>query len=165
MKSIGIFALTLLCFVGPALGDGVRITQDPEVDLSRYATYSWKEGVEAGRAEVQHWIVSAINRELQGKGMRRVDDGSGELQLKSYVAGLMGIDLWGTFVRPTNWTWGIIQADARTMAQGALAVILTDAGSEQHVWIGIVSKGGTGDVKKKKVDKAVRKLFADFPAR
>jgi hypothetical protein len=45
-------------------------------------------------------------------------------------------------------------------------VILSDAAEdERHIWIGLYRRSGTGDVKKKKIDKAAAQLFADFPSR
>lgn len=165
MRSIGILALMLFCLVGPAQAGKVQVSQHPEADLSKYETYTWQEGVEAPDAQVQRWIVEAIDRELQAKGMRRVDDGSAGLYLKSYVAGALDTELWGNYAVSPTWNVGIWHAEARTMGRGALAVILSDAATEEHVWIGIASKAGTGDVKKSKVDKAAAKLFADFPSR
>ncbi|HSF07916.1 MAG TPA: DUF4136 domain-containing protein [Nitrospirales bacterium] len=51
----------------------VYIDYDTQADFSTYQTYAWAEGTPAKNSLMNHRIIPAIDKQLIGKGFRKVD--------------------------------------------------------------------------------------------
>jgi len=79
LERLGVWPALAAALLGllaaPASAAAVQTDYEAGLDLSPYATYAWKTDsiVAPGDAEVQAWIVAAVERELGARGLRRVD--------------------------------------------------------------------------------------------
>jgi hypothetical protein len=175
MRHISLTALLL--FGGAAFAQDVQIDYDRSANFSAYKTYQWVEyqRVEVGDQLLNQDIKRAVDEQLAGKGLRRVESGgdlyvgyqaaiSQEKQLDGYGSGLGGFGGWGG-----PWGGGLSDIHARTSTIdiGKLVIGLFDPATKQLVWRGSASK--TLDIKKdpdknfRNLEKAMAKLFKNYP--
>ena len=120
-------------------------------------------------------IKRAVDEQLAGKGLRRVESGgdlqvgyqariSEEKQFDAFGSGLAGPWWWGG---PGWGNLGDIHGTSSTVENGTLTVGLFDPATKQLVWRGSASK--TLDIKKdpdknyRNLEKAMAKLFKNYP--
>jgi hypothetical protein len=157
------FWLSLALVASPVFCD-VKVDHDPAADFGSYHTYGWREGTPAASPEVQEWIVEAIDRELQEKGLRRVE-GEVDLYVSTVAYGQMDVDDRANYVRLRG-GWGVITSDVVESTTGHLIVDLIDAPSDEPVWRGVaekVFKSPNLNKARKKIEKMIEKMFAEFP--
>ena len=160
----------LVCFVlalfAMPISAEQHVEHDPSIDFGKYRTYAHKEGTPAARPEVQQWIEAAIDRELEGDGLQRVDVDA-DLHVKTYAYAVTGASQSLMFAYDPAWNVGVVMLDTRAVTTGTLIVDLRDSESGATVWRGQASKAIAADTNKakKKIDALTRKMFRDYPPR
>ena len=168
MKLINLSALLLLGLA--AFAQDVQFDYSRSANFSAYKTYQWIDysPVQPADELLDQDIKRAVDEQLAGKGLRRVESG-GDL-LVGYQAGISqekqfdslgwgGPRLWGN--------WGDTRVTTSTIDIGKLIVGLFDPAIKQLVWRGSASK--TLDISKnpdknyRNLEKAMAKLFRNYP--
>ena len=168
--------LTAIVFLGvAAFAQNVQFDYNRSVNFNTYKTYQWVDykPVQVGDELLDQDIKRAVDEQLAGKSLRRVENG-GDL-LVGYQAGIsqekqfdsFGFGGWGG---PFGWAlsnWGNTRVTSSTIDIGKLVIGLFDPASKQLVWRGSASK--TLDIKNgpeknyRTLEKAMTKLFKNYP--
>ena len=171
MKHIVLTALIL--FGGVAVAQDVQFDYDRSANFSAYKTYQWVDyrRIDVGDQLLDQDIKRAVDEQLAGKGLRRVESG-GDLyvgydaaisQEKQFDAiGMGGPGWWG------GWGgWGDGRVTSSTIDIGKLMIGLFDPTTKHLIWRGSAAK--TLDIKKdpdknyRNLEKAMAKLFRNYP--
>jgi hypothetical protein len=142
-----------------------QVSFDDATDFGAYRSYAWKEGTPARNMDMQDLIVKGVDRELQSKGLARVES-KPDMYVTTYVlpdtvtadelAKNNSLEFWSgvTSVSPTD------------TGAGTLVVDLVDADSEKTVWRGVAAETIKGSFKKmaNRVDAAIAKMFKRYPS-
>ena len=169
-----IILTAFLCLGVAVFAQQVQFDYDRSADFSAYKTYQWVDyqRVLVGDQLLDQDIKRAVDEQLAGKGLRRVESGgdllvgyqksiSEEKQFDAFGSGFGG---WGG---PGWGNLGDIHGTASTVENGTLTVGLFDPGAKHLVWRGSASK--TLDIKKdpdknyRNLQKAMAKLFKNYP--
>lgn len=154
-----------LCLAALGVAQQVHFDYDRSANFGDYKTYEWVES--KGRATNQIMdqnIKRAVDAQLAGKGMRRVDSG-GDVQI-AYQAAVdreKQFDAWGAGPR----MWANARVTSSTIDVGKLAVDVYDPAKKQLVWRGMTEK--TLDIKSdpeknyRSLEKVMAKLFKNYP--
>ena len=172
MKLIG---LTAIAFLGvSAFAQDVHYDYDRSARFNDYKTYQWVDykPVAPGDQLLDQDIKRAVDEQLAGKGLRRVESG-GDL-LVGYQAGVsqekefnaIGSSGWGPWAGPYGMgDWGRVTTS--TIDVGKLTVGLFDPATKQLVWRGAASKtlniSMDPDKNYRNLEKAMAKLFRNYP--
>ena len=168
--------LTAIVFLGvAAFAQDVQFDYNRSANFNAYKTYQWVgyQHVQIGEELLDQDIKRAVDEQLAGKGLRRVESG-GDL-LVGYQASIsqekqfdsFGSGGWGG---PFGWglgNWGDTRVTSSTIDIGKLVIGLFDPATKQLVWRGSASK--TLDIKKdpeknyRTLEKAMAKLFKNYP--
>jgi hypothetical protein len=168
--------MTAIAFLGvAAFAQDVQFDYNRSANFNAYKTYQWVDykPVQVGDELLDQDIKRAVDEQLAGKGLRRVESG-GDL-LVGYQAGIsqekqfdsFGSGGWGG---PFGWgwgNWGNTRVTSSSIDIGKLVVGLFDPATKQLVWRGSASK--TLDIKKdpeknyRNLEKAMAKLFKNYP--
>jgi hypothetical protein len=160
------FWVCLALIASPVFGD-VNVGHDENTDFGSYRTYAWREGTPAAIPKVQQWIVDAIDRELQDRGLRRVE-GEADAYVSTIAYANMDLVVRGSFVQRSNYyaSVSVLTADTMNQTTGNLIVDFFDPASDEPVWRGVAAEAfNANKVAKaqKKIEKIVQKMFKDFP--
>jgi hypothetical protein len=153
----------------------VQFDYDRSANFSAYKTYQWVDHkpVQPGDQLLDRDIKRAVDAQLAGKGLQRVESG-GDL-LVGYQAAISqekqfdslgwgGPQAWGPWG-----SWGNTRVTSSTIEVGKLVIGLFDPATKQLVWRGSASK--TLDIKKdpdknyRTLEKAMARLFKSYPPR
>ncbi len=172
MKLLNLAAV--VCLGASAFGQDVRFDYDRSVNFSAYKTYQWVDYKKVDVADqlLDRDIKRAVDEQLAGKGLRRVDNG-GDLII-GYDAGIsqekefdsLGSGWGGPWWGPWG-NWGNNRVTSSTIDVGKLVIGIFDPANKQLVWRGFASK--TLDLKKdpeknyQTLEKAMAKLFKNYP--
>ncbi len=165
----------LVCFAAAAaFGQDVQFDYDRSTDFSAYKTYQWVDymPVQVGDQLLDQNIKRAVDAQLAGKGLRRVD-GNGDLVI-GYQAGISqekqfdgwGGGAWGAGPGPWG-NWGNTRITSSTIDVGKLVIGVFDPAAKKLIWRGSAAK--TLDIKKdpdknyRELEKAMTKLFRNYP--
>ena len=167
MKLISVTALLFLGVAGYA--QQVQYDYNRSANFNAYKTYQWIDykPVQVGDELLDRDIKRAVDEQLAGKGLRRVETG-GDL-LVGYQAGISQEKQYdGIGLGPRGWAgWGGAQVTTSTIDIGKLAIGLFDPATRELVWRGAASK--TLDLSKdpdknyRTLEKAMAKLFRNYP--
>ena len=141
--------LTVLVSLGvAAFAQQVHFDYDRSANFSAYKTYHWVDyqEVQVGDQILDQDIKRAVDAQLAGKGLRRVESG-GDL-LVGYQAAISqekefnSLGGWGG---PGWWSgpwgsWGNTRVTTSTIEVGKLVIGLFDPATKQLVWRGDASK-------------------------
>ena len=162
-----------------AFAQEVQFDYDRSANFNTYKTYQWVDykRVDVGDQLLDRDIKRAVDEQLAGKGLRRVET-DGDLFI-GYQAGISqekAFDAtgWGGGGGPWGWggpwgggNWGSLHGSTATIDVGKLVIGLFDPASKQLVWRGAASK--TLDLSKdpdknyRTLEKAMAKLFRNYP--
>jgi hypothetical protein len=153
----------------------VQSEQAPNVDFSRYHTYSWAEEPQTQSPIVRDKLVRAIDAELAARGLQRVADGDiavvghlatqEEVSYNHFSLGL-GVGGWGS-----NSGGGIGGSTGtstpKTNLTGTLVIDLFDAKSKQAIWRATASGNvpQTPETVDAAIGQYIPQMFAKFPKR
>ncbi len=167
--------LGLVCLSVAAFAQDVQFDYDRSANFSAYKTYQWVDyrPVDIGDQLLDRDIKRAVDAQLAGKGLRRVESG-GDL-LVGYQASVsqekqfdsLGSGPWGGW-GPLGWgNWGNTRVTSSTIDIGKLAIGIFDPSSKQLVWRGSASKtlsvSKDPDKNYRNLEKAMTKLFRNYP--
>jgi hypothetical protein len=161
------FSVIAVALLGTgAFAQEVQFDYDRSVNFSAYKTYQWvdRRPVNPGDQLLDQDIKRAVDEQLAGKWLRRVDSG-GDLQL-SYLGAIQQEKRFDSFGIGPGW-WGDRQVTTSTIDIGKLVIEIADAGAGRLIWRGAASK--TLDIKKepdknyRNLQKAMAKLFKNYP--
>ncbi len=174
MKHINVTAL--FCLGLAAFAQEVQFDYDRSANFNAYKTYQWVDykPVEFADQLLDQDIKRAVDGQLAGKGLRRVESG-GDLhvgyqtaitQEKQFDSFGWGPGAWG----PGGWgNWGNGRVTTSTIEVGKLIVGVFDPATKQLVWRGSVSKAlnisKNPEKNYRNLEKAVAKLFKNYPPR
>ena len=162
--------LALLSGLMLAWAADVSVDWDKSVDFSKYRSYAWVAGTNAKNPLVHERLLTAINGQLEAKGLTRVDDPAKADMLVLYHASTDYETRLNTTSMNNGWgvRWGDTGTSTTTVSKipmGQLVVDLVDAGTRKLVWLGSASDSISDKPEKneQKINKAVKKLFEKFP--
>src|SRR5262249_32167885 len=157
-----IFACLALAMTAAVTYAQKTTDSDPSAPFGTYKTYAWTEGTPSPNPLGEQRIHAAVDAQLAGKGMTRVDSDP-NLYVATHVltheqkeSGAMG------FVR---WWGGAFTANGETYVQGTLIVDLYDASTRKMVWRGVATGTASDKASKNtsKIEKALAKMFQRYP--
>src|ERR1039457_1471634 len=171
MKLINLTAL--MCLGVAAFAQDVQFDYDRSANFNAYKTYQWVDykAVQVGDELLDRDIKRAVDAQLAGKGLRRVESG-GDLVV-GYQAGVsqekefdsIGAGGWGGQFGWGN--WGNTRITTSTIDVGKLTIGLFDPQAKQLVWRGAASKtlniSKDPDKNYRNLEKAMAKLFRNYP--
>ncbi len=165
--------LAIVCVALPAAAADVNVDYDKSADFSKYKTYARKAMTPAPSSIVQGRIDDALDRELQAKGWRKVESGADVHVITHASVGKQTritadhFGGYGGYRGGRGWGggWGSTHVNVSEIGVGTLMVDMVDAKSKQLVWRGIATATVSNKAAKseKKINKAAKKLFKDFP--
>lgn len=169
MKLINIAALLALGI--PAFAQDVQFDYNRSANFNAYKTYQWIDyrPVQPGDELLDQDIKRAVDEQLAGKSLRRVESG-GDL-IVGYKAGISqekAFDSLGSGWGPGWWGgWGNTRVTTSTIDVGKLVIGLFDPTTKQLVWRGAASKtlniSKDPDKNYRILEKAMAKLFKNYP--
>ena len=170
MKTTAVCLTLILIVLGVPVRAAVSVDYAKSVDFSRFKTYRWSEPTQTLNPELERKIHEAIDKELMAKGLAKL---SGEADLTIAIRLSVqdeqreDMDIFGLPAR-----WG---AEAERAGQsgevllevevGRLTVDLLDGASGLDLWRGTATRvtGGKPEGSAKLINKAISKMFKDFP--
>ena len=172
MPSVKKFFWVLLLLLSACTSVDVKTDHDPSTDFSRYSTYYWKRLPDTGNPLMDGRIVSAVDGQLYGKGLRKVPVQDAQTALAADVATREAQqiytfhDNWGPGWH--GWGWrGPVTTTSRVLTYqvGTLVLDLYDARSKDAIWRGTASDTLSNNPKnvKRSMEEGVRQIFAKFP--
>ena len=173
----------VLLIAGCAGAQDVRYNFDRDADFSKFKTYKWVTlGAKAqGDALLSKQIRTAVEIELEGKGLTKVEDDTANLyigyqtaigQEKAFTSYNSG---WGYGPGWYRGGWygspggGMTTGQTSTIYTGQLDLDMYDSANHDLVWRGVASKtidtNAKPDKQQKNLTKAVVKLLKNYPPR
>jgi Domain of unknown function (DUF4136) len=154
-----------VCLSISASAQEVHFDYSHSTNFNSYKTYQWVDSkpVDVADQLLDQDIKRAVDEQLAGKGLRRVDTG-GDL-LVGYQRSLSQEKEFDSF--GSGRLWGGTRITSSTIKVGSLVIILFDPSTRQLVWRGSAAK--TLDIKKdpdknyRNLEKAMAKLFRNYP--
>ena len=162
-------ALLLIVLAAPATA-AVSVDYGKSVDFSRYKTYRWSEPTQTLNSELERKIHQAIDKELMAKGLTKLD-GEADLMItirlsvrdeKREEMDILGYPaLWGESTERAGQSGEVLVE----VEVGRLTVDLLDGASGLYLWRGTATRvtAGKPGGSAKLINKAMRKMFKDFP--
>jgi len=163
---------------GCASGPTIRVTANPEVDLTRFHTFAFFAPLGTDRPEysslLSQFLKDAARRELEGHGYRyteadpellvnfgaRVEN---KLETTSYSSSYGYYGYRHGFYQP----WPAYDTEVRSYQEGTLNIDVVNAKTKQMVWEGLAIgrvHGADEDELQSRVDAVVQEILAEFPA-
>ena len=145
---------------------------DTQARFNSYQTFSWLEPAVEGPKLIQpveELIVESVNKDLESKGLRLVDN-SGDLLIiyhpgfrEKIVVGSYGYDYW-----PARWGFGAYfnGADQYIYPKGTLIIDLVDRRKNHLIWRGSTDnaiKSGAAEKQVERINQAVAEILANYP--
>lgn len=160
----------LLCSV--TLAQTVKTGYLPGVDFSKYQTYKWVASQhQYPDPSVDAQIKQSFDTQLAARGLKKTD-GTADLSA-DYQAAVSQQETWVTY---EDWAagagagWGanrLPQYKQVTIDVGTLVLDIYDTTAKKLVWTGSASKTldpqSSSKDRQKNVDKAAKKLLANYP--
>lgn len=167
---VGLGLALVLLMAGVVLAQKVDRDYDHKAPWKSYRTFMWVRQPEMEDPALNEQVMSLVSGQLQTKGWQMVQDnadvglianGSTEARhtVESFYDGFPG---WGWH----RWGGpGVVTTEVETYTAGTLVVDMFDARTKQLVWRGYAEASVSKNPAKnaQKLDKAVDKLFDNFP--
>lgn len=168
-----VFATVVACLVLSSLAAAQKtnIDWDRSANFSQFHTYMWEKSPNPAKGFWNDRIVDAIDKELQAKGLTKVDSNpdlwvvySNSIHDQKQVVGTgygfgpqWGWGYWGT---P-----GTVTYNTYVTKHGTLVVEIADAKGKDLLWRGSATNTISDNTNKniKNLNNAVSKLFKNFP--
>jgi Domain of unknown function (DUF4136) len=168
-----IFALIVLGLLvcSAAVAQKTNVDWERDANFSQYHTYGWQPSPHPAKGFWDQRIIDAIDQQLQAKGLTKVDSNpdlwvvySNSIHDQKEVVGT-GYNMgpywgWGWWGGPTTTTY-----NTWVTKIGTLVVEISDAKQHELLWRGSATDTISDNSNKniKTLDKAVAKLFKDYP--
>jgi hypothetical protein len=184
MKTRFLLLLLLTCFISAAAqAQKADINWDRKVNFSSYKTYSWTTGTPAPNPRSHQRIIEGVDAKLAAAGWQKVASNADveviyhvsvnpETTITSYsVGGPFTGYQWGLYTYGGAYMSGTIgegipTEKIQTITVGELVIDIADVKTKNFIWRGAAKetlKERNFDKVKKKIDKAISKLFKEFP--
>ena len=176
MRPRSIIAAAALFLAASAVhAQKITVDVDKTFNFSAFKTYGWSNGQIAPRPDTGQMIISAIEKELNSRGLVRNDTNP---DVKLAVMAAAGMDLQGvgpSWNRSLYKSWGGYGNPAALMnvGSGTLLIDIIETKKEYSVWRAVAKEvfvsAPTGNQKEdaeymqKLVQKTVAKLFKKYP--
>ena len=163
----------VLCclFTTLALAQKTDIDWDRSANFANFHTYAWEPSPHAAKGFWNDRIIDAVNKELQAKGLTKVDSNpdmwvvySNSIKDQKQVVGT-GYNMgpgwyWGGWGGPDQVTY-----NTYVTKTGTLVVELADAKNKNLLWRGSATDTISDNSNKNinNLNKAVTKLFQNYP--
>jgi hypothetical protein len=163
-------ALALGCLLGGVtLGQSVKTSYLPGINFSKYHTYRWVASQhQHPDPTVDSQIKQSFDTQLAAKGLQKTD-GTADLNV-DYQAAISQQETWKVY---EDWTQtGLMdqrlpQRKKVIIDLGTLFIDMYDTAAKRLVWTGSASKTldpkSSSKDRQENVDKAAKKLLANFP--
>jgi len=165
MKRMMFWAL-LFCLPIAAVAQEVSVNYNHNQNFANYHTYAWGSN---NANQIQNSIMAQVARQdidaaLQEKGLQEVQESQNPDLIVLASGGLRqqtSWDVWG--MRGIGGGMGGITPEQNV--EGTLVVDLHDSKSQSLVWRGIAENAlsNKGDKDQKMVEKAIQKMFKQWP--
>jgi len=156
----------LLLIVTVALAQKVTTDYKQGADFSKYKRFMWIKELSTKDPLMKQRMIEAINAQLTAKGLQ-LATGNADLAVAAHVATQEKQTLNTFYEGIGGWAWGLdgTATTVQTYEEGTMVVDLFDANTQQIVWRGSATSEIPGSTKKetKKVEKAIEKMFSNFP--
>ena len=168
MKTIVVMtaALALVMVSGAAFAQKVNTDFDPKADFGAYKTYMWTDGTKSPNPLGETRIHDSVNQRLQAKGLKLVTENP-DVIVATHVVAKEQKELYTSGYGGAGWRYGggMSTTSVNTYIQGTLAVDLYDAKTKTLVWrgVGTDTASDKADKNAEKVNKALDKMFKEFP--
>jgi hypothetical protein len=164
----------------PALVLAQKTTFDysKSANFASYKTYATKEGTPVGQKLIDDRLTSAIESQMAAKGFTK-DEANPDVVVVYHIAFDKQKDIstfssgYGGGYGPYGYGWGGGWAGGTTSTQvrdiliGTLVIDMADAKAKQVVWRGMGTKEidttAKPDKRDKSINKAVEKIFKNYP--
>jgi len=159
-------ALLLLGSIA-ALAQDVQFDYNRSANFSAYKTYHWVDfrPVQVGDELLDQDIKRAVDEQLAGKGLRRVESG-GDLVV-GYQTGISREKEFDSLGWGGPRWWGDTRVTTSTIEIGKVVIGLFDPAAKELVWRGSASKtlniSKDPDKNYRNLEKAMVKLFKNYP--
>jgi uncharacterized protein DUF4136 len=172
MKNL-IILIVLVIGAVPASAQNVKVTSDPNVDVTRYKTYAWAQPLPMGNPVVVGTVVEAVDQAMAERGLRKVETDP-DVRISFWTASESDLHMvHGSVASPTGPSLSGAGSGAWPVTKGTLVISLVDAATQNSVWRATAKQtlenGPTGNPAKdaqtvqKPIRKAVAKMFKHFP--
>jgi hypothetical protein len=170
-------AALALSLASCATGPSIRTDFDPEVNFSKYRTYSWvfTSPPEGMNPLLFERIKASVDRSLAARGFTRAEPGDFAVAFTLGRRDRIEVDDWGSFGRfytgwgwgPRPWGWGPVyrQVEVREVTEGSLAIDLFDSVTHRPIWHGVASQqiNPRQAPNQAAIDRAIGEVIARFP--
>lgn len=164
---LGIMGCVLFAAALLAYGQKVETDFDHQFNFSQMRTFTVKDGSEWNNPLQQQRAKEDITRELTAKGWTEAPDPASAdavVVLHGATQQQKSLDTWYS---GGGWGWGpgMSNTSVNTINVGTMVVDVFDAHTKKLVFRGTASDDISNKPEKnaKKIDKAVEKMFKDFP--
>jgi hypothetical protein len=172
MRTKPLLLCALMLTASVAIAHQVKADYDRSAEFYRYTTFMWLQEPQLTNSFMNEQIINAVNAELQARGLCLVT-GNADLavsahtlmdenpKLKFFYADLAGGWNWYYYWTPTPSVTVL-----ETFEVGTLVVDLFDTQTQRVVWWTAGTEAVTEKTEKnvKHLNRAVEKMFRDFPA-
>jgi len=163
-----------------AFAQKVHVQFEKGSDFSKFKTYMWLESKHPAGEFWAKQVVSAIDRQLTGKGLKRVDESTSPDLEVVYNSGVRertiveGYDYGFAYLEYLYsrhgplwlfWPRELSSWSRAVEKKGNLVVDLVDATRKEMVWRGVATDTLSDKTKtdERKLNKAIKKMFKKYP--
>jgi NADPH:quinone reductase-like Zn-dependent oxidoreductase len=166
-KTVICFAFLLLSLASTAvLGQQVSVNYNHNASFSQYQTYAWGSN---NKNQIQNSILAQVAQQdidgaMQQKGLQKVDESQNPDLILTASGGEREQTSWNAMgMRGIGGGFGSITPQQNV--EGTMIVSLYDTKQKELVWRGISenSLSNSGNKNQKNVEKAVEKMFKQWP--
>ena len=143
----GVCAVALMASAGPAPAQVLKLPKaevdyDHDTDFTAFRTFQWKEGQDPLPNPARNMaLVTAIERELEKKGLRKAPEGPADVRVRFYAS--LDKHLRGA-ARQSESPYTVndlrTSVDIEKMAEGTLIIELYQGDTDTRIWRGSTTK-------------------------
>jgi hypothetical protein len=169
MLQAGVASFVLFALASGAPAQKVSRDYDHNANFSDYKTYTWIRPAHLTDQLMAQRVMDAVNAQLSAKGWTMVQDNADVgITANGATQEEHTLDSWYTGFPGWRWRWaggGEVTTTEETYTVGTLVVDMFDTKNKQVIWRGTATDtlSDKPDKNAEKINKAVEKLFKDFP--
>ena len=172
MRKYALSVALIVCAVA-AHAQKVKVDWDRMTDFTRYKTYKWMKipSPRTPTPEIEQLIYSAVDAQLEAKGLKKVENGAPDLYVGYSVtlAQPKGQPAPASVAASSSWqtgsSWSKHYPSYKAARKGTLDVDIAEVKKNLLVWKGSVMAevGDSMNDARVKISKGVGKAFAQYP--
>ena len=154
----------------------VKVTANPNEDLTKYKTYAWTKGMAVANPRIAQLITDTVDAELSQKGLTKLqDEKQADLIIVAWASTESDLYITNPSWAPSlnSLSTGVAAAPQTwPVTKGTLVIDMSDGKTKNGVWRGTATHtlehGPTGDrahdarTVEKPIRKAVQRMFKKF---